>query len=125
MPRLLNASLCQTTARQARSTSPASASALFSPAATLISTRCRGSKSEVTDQRSAIRSLQPDLAHRFGGEDFANVEAFRGHVAAFVGWPDDLVDDRLGSFAQFVERGRVRILDHDDDIEVAVTGGVT
>jgi len=83
---------------------------------------CRGSKSEVTDQRSAIRSLQPNFAHCFGGEDFANVETFRRYVAAFVDWPDDLVDDRLGPFAQFVERGRVRILDHDDDIEVAVAG---
>src|SRR6266403_2745660 len=58
MPRSWNASLRKATARQARSTSPESASGLFSPAATSISMHCRGCdwKSEVKSQKEEVRN---------------------------------------------------------------------
>src|ERR1700682_3636940 len=107
-----------------------SASASCLPAATSISTRCRGTRSDsrvgcdyrccarATRASTEERSLERDFAHGFGAEDFANVEAFHGGGAALVFGAHDFLDDRVHFVAQSVERRHVRILHHDEDVAV-------
>src|SRR5439155_18699802 len=108
----------------------AGASASFLPAATSISTRyrgnCNGSRvgchcrccARNTRTSTEERSLERNFAHGLGSEDFANIESFHRGGAALVFRAHHFLDDRVHLVAQSVERGHVRILHNDENVEV-------